>query len=175
MQVELPYDINSEAGILATLIQNPEFILHSEVLSPSYFYKKENGAIYWAIQELYQKGIDKIDEFNITTQINTNKGVKNIVESYSKDFIKELTTNSEHVARNTKEEYQEIVNRVITLSFKRDTYNKLNYFQSQCLDDKVDLNQLNLTIMNDIDKLASQYIMQDRIPMYNKNIYQITT
>ena len=173
MQIESVYDINAEMGVLCTLIQNPEFILHSEILSPSYFHKKENGAVYWAIQELYQKGIDKIDEFNITTQINTNKGVKGLVESYSKDFIKELTTNSEYVARNTKEEYQEIVNRVVTLSFKRDTYNKLSYFQSQCLDDNVDLNQLNLTIMNDIDKLASQYITQDKIPMYNKDIYTI--
>lgn len=173
MQIESVYDINAETGIICTLIQNPDFILHSETLSPSYFYKKENGAIYWAIQELYKKGIDKIDEFNITTQINTNKGVKNIVESYSKDFIKELVSNSEYVARGTKEEYQEIANRLITLSFKRDTYNKLKYFQNQCLDENIDLNKLNLTIMNDIDTLASQYIMQDRIPMYNKNIYEI--
>ncbi|HZK00202.1 MAG TPA: DnaB-like helicase N-terminal domain-containing protein, partial [Tissierellaceae bacterium] len=169
MQIELPFDINAETGVICTLVHNPDFILHSETLTPSYFYKKENGAIYWAIQELYQKGIDKIDEFNITTQINTNKGVKNIIESYSKDFVKELISNSEYVARGTKEEYQEVANRVTTLSFKRDTYNKLKYFQAQCLDDNIDLNQLNLTIMNDVDKLASQYIMKDRIPMYNKN------
>lgn len=173
MQIEDVWDINSEAGILATLVQNPEFILHSETLTPSYFYKKENGAIYWAIQQLYQKGIDKIDEFNIATQINTSKGVKNLVESYNKNFVKELIGNSEYVARATKEEYQEIANRVITLSFKRDTYNKLKFFQTQCLDESIDLNQLNLTIMNDIDKLASEYITQDRIPMYNKNIYDI--
>jgi len=95
-RIEDVYDISAETGVLCTLIQNPDFILHSETLSPSYFYKKENGAIYWAIQELYKKGIDKIDEFNITTQINTNKGVKNIIESYSKDFIKELVDNSKY-------------------------------------------------------------------------------
>lgn len=173
MPVELPYDINAETGIICTLIHNPEFILHSETLSPSYFYKKENGAIYWAIQQLYQKGIDKIDEFNLTTQINSNTGVKNLVESYDKDFIRTIIENSEFVARSTKEEYQEIVNSVITLSFKRDVYDKLKYFESKCLDENVDLNQLNLTIMNDIDKLASQYITQDKIPMYNKNIYNI--
>lgn len=170
---ELPYDINSETGVLCTLIHNPEFILHSETLSPSYFYKKENGAIYWAIQQLYQKGIDKIDEFNLATQINSDTGVKNLVESYSKTFIKDLVENSEFVARSTTEEYQQIVNAIITLSFKRDVYNKMKYFESKCLDENVDLNQLNLTIMNDIDKLASQYVTQDKIPMYNKNIYKI--
>ena len=167
------YDISAEAGTIATIIQKPEMILHSETLSPSYFYKKENGAIYWAIQQLYQKGIDKIDEFNITTQINSNKGVKNTIESYKKDFIKELFENSQYIARNTKEEYQEIVNKVVTLSFKRDVYRKLKYFQSQCLDDNVDLNRLNLTIMNDIDNLAAQYVTQNEIPMYNEEIYNI--
>ncbi len=173
MSVELPYDITAETGVLCTLIQNPEFILHSESLSPSYFYKKENGSIYWAIQELYKKNITQIDEFNITTQINSNKGVKNIVESYSEDFIKELIENSKFIARVTKKEYLEVANRVITLSFKRDTYNKLSYFQSLCLNKDIDLNQLNLTIMNDIDELATQYITQDKIPMYNKDIYNI--
>lgn len=173
MQIESVYDISAEAGILCTLIHNPEFILHSESLTPSYFYKKENGAIYWAIQELYKKGIDRIDEYNLTTQINSDKGVKNLIESYNKNFIKDLVQDSEFVARNTKEEYQEIVNTVITLSFKRDVYKKLKHFEKQCLDENVDLNQLNLSIMNDIDKLASQYVTQDKIPMYNKNIYEI--
>jgi len=173
LQINDKYDISAEAGVIATIIQNPEMVLHSETLLPSYFYKKENGAIYWAIQQLYQKGIDKIDEFNITTQINSNKGVKNTIESYKKDFIKELFENSQYIARNTKEEYQEIVNKVVTLSFKRDVYRKLKYFQSQCLDDNIDLNQLNLTIMNDIDDLAAQYVTQNEIPMYNKEIYNI--
>ncbi len=172
-RVEDVYDINSETGVLCTLIQNPDFILHSETLSPSYFYKKENGAIYWAIQELYQKGINIIDEFNISTQINSNKGIKNIVESYSKDFVKELIENARFVARTTKKEYLELANRIITLSFKRDVYNKLAYFQTQSLNENINLNQLNLTIANDIDKLASQYITQDKIPMYNKNIHKI--
>ena len=170
---ELPHDINSEAGIICTLIHKPEFILHSENLSPSYFYKKENGAIYWAIQQLYQDNIDVIDEFNLTTKINSNKGVKNLIESVSKDFIRDIIDNSAYIARSSIEEYKNLVDIVITLSFKRDVYNKLKYFESQCLNESVDLNQLNLTIVNDIDNLASQYVTHDKIPMYNKNIYEI--
>ena len=146
---------------------------YSDELLPSYFYKEENRAIYWAIQRLYEKGITKIDKFNLETQINSDPNYKTIIEKYSSDFISELIEHSEFVARSTKEEYIEIVNRVITLSFKRDLYKKLKYFESQCLDDKVNLNQLNLAIMNDIDKLVSEYVTQDKIPMYNKNIYNI--
>mgnify|MGYP000533377533 CR=1 FL=1 len=173
MQRELPYDINAETGIICTLIHNPEFIVYSDALLPSYFYKSENGAIYWAIQQLYQKGITKIDKFNLETQINSDSRYKKIIESYDKNFINELVENSEFVARSTKEEYIEIVNRVITLSFKRDLYKKLKQFEHQCLDDKINLNQLNLNMINDIDSLASEYVTQDRIPMYNKNIYNI--
>lgn len=172
-KIDSVYDINAETGVLCTLIHNPDFILHSETLTPSYFYKKENGSIYWAIQQLYQKGIDRIDEFNLTTQINSNIGVKNIVESHNQNFIRDLVEDSEFVSRNSKEEYQEIVNTVVTLSFKRDVYKKLKHFENQCLDENTDLNQLNLSIMDDIDKLASQYVTQDNIPMYNENIYNI--
>jgi len=170
---KLPHDISAEAGIVCTLIHKPEFILHSENLSPSYFYLKENGAIYWAIQQLYQDGIDIIDEFNITTKINSDKGVKNLIESVSKDFIKDIIEKSTYIARNSIEEYKNLTDIVVSLSFKRSVYNKLKHFQSMCLDDKVDLNQLNLSIANDIDSLTSQYITQDNIPMYNKNIYDI--
>lgn len=167
------HDIQSESGVLATLITNPDFILHSESLTASHFAKKENGAIYWAIHELYEKGIDKIDEFNMTTQINSNKGVKKIIDDQRSDFLKELFDNALYVARNTKEEYLELASRVTQLSFKRDTHRLLSQFQNMCLDDSVDLNQLNLAIMNDVDKLATQYVTQDRIPMYTKQVHNI--
>lgn len=173
MPIEKNYDINAETGVICTLIHNPEFMAYSDGLLPSYFYKEENRAIYWAIQQLYDKGIIQVDKFNIETQINSNPEYKTIIEKYSSDFIGELVEHSEFVARSTKEEYKEIVNRVITLSFKRDLYKKLKYFESQCLDDKTNLNQLNLTIMNEIDSLASEYVTQDKIPMYNQNIYDI--
>ncbi len=170
---ELPHNVSAEAGVICTLIHNPEFILHSENLSPSYFYFKENGAIYWAIQQLYQDGIDVIDEFNITTKINSNKGIKSHIESVSKDFIGDIIEKSTYIARNSIEEYKNLTDIVVNLSFKRSVYNKLKYFQNMCLDDGVNLNQLNLSIANDIDDLASQYITQDKIPMYNKNIFDI--
>jgi len=31
-------DINSEAGIIATLIKHPDYLLYSETLQPNHFY-----------------------------------------------------------------------------------------------------------------------------------------
>lgn len=173
MPLDNIYDINAETGVICTLIHRPDFMAYSDGLLPSYFYKEENGVIYWAIQQLFDKGITKIDKFNLEAQINSNPGYKAIIEKYHNDFISELVEHSEFVARSTKEEYMQIINRVITLSFKRDLYKKLKYFESQCLDDKTDLNKLNLIVVNEIDRLASEYITQDKIPMYNQNIYDI--
>ena len=50
-------DIQSESGVIGTLIYHPEFILHTDYLLPSYFYGVENGCIYWAIQDLYKNGV----------------------------------------------------------------------------------------------------------------------
>ena len=172
-KIELPYDINSESGIICTLIHNPEYAIHSEHLTPSYFYKKENGAIYWAIQELFKKGIDKIDEFNLNTQINSNKGVKNIVESVQKDFLSELVNMSEFVARHTLEEYRELVNKVVSLSFRRELYKKLKYFEGICINTEEDLNQLNMKIIDDLDKIATKYISKEEIPLYKDVIDDI--
>ena len=42
-------DTQAEAGVIATLVHHPEFILQSDYLKAGYFYHKENGCIYWAI------------------------------------------------------------------------------------------------------------------------------
>ena len=49
-------------------------LYYIESLSPLIF-KKENGSIYWAIQS-YTKRNKYNREFNISTQINSNKGIK---------------------------------------------------------------------------------------------------
>jgi replicative DNA helicase len=168
---ELAYDIAAESGVISTLLQHPEFILHSEYLKPGYFYKKENGCIYWAIQELYKAGIDKIDTFNLTTQINSNKGVKNIIDSLNIPSIQEFIDLSKNIARDTTEEYIKITNIVVTLSYKRDLYKKILNYENMCLDEKQDnLNVLNTYIYDDLNKLAEQYVVTENIKLFGDEI-----
>ena len=137
MAEPLPYDIQAESGIIATLIYKPEFVLHTEYLKPEYFFIKENQCFYWAIQSLYKEDkVDKIDTFNLTAKINSNKGVKNIIDKLNLNNVQELVDLSKNVARDTVEEYKLLVNRVLALSFKRELYRKLQFFQGKCLDEK---------------------------------------
>jgi replicative DNA helicase len=170
MTDNLPYDIQAESGIVATLIYIPEFVLHSEYLKPEYFFIKENQCIYWAIQSLYKDDkVDKIDTFNLTTKINSNKGVRNIIEKLNINSIQELIDLSKNVARDTIEEYKLLVNRVVSLSFKRDLYKKLQYFEGKCLDEKEDnLSHLSTLIYNDLNILAEKYITNNEIKTFGE-------
>lgn len=167
----LPHDTLAESGIIATLIRHPSYILHSEYLKPSYFYQKEMGAYYWAISELYKQGIDKIDTFNLVTMLNSNKGVKNIIESSNIRSVQEFIELSSDIVRNSVEEYLVLVNKVVSLSFKRDLYNKLINYENLCLDEKItDLNLLNKKIFDDLTNLSQQYITDNNIRIFGEMI-----
>ena len=90
LDISLISDNQAEAGVIATLVYHPEFILHTDYLRASYFYNVENGCIYWAIQELYKNGVDTIDAINITNMLNSNKAVKKKIEEYNLTDMQEF-------------------------------------------------------------------------------------
>lgn len=61
--------VESEAGIIATLIHHPEFSYYSEQLLPNHFTNEENRYIYQAICSLARDGITTIDPYNITGKL----------------------------------------------------------------------------------------------------------
>lgn len=79
-ELEKLSDTQAEAGIIATLVYHPDFILHSDVLKAGYFYHKDNGCLYWAIDELIKAGVDNIDAFNISNSNETYGAPKEQLE-----------------------------------------------------------------------------------------------
>ena len=171
----LPYDIQAESGIIATLIHIPEYVLHSEHLKPEYFYVQENKCFYWAIWSLYTEDkVDKIDSFNLMTKISSNTGVKNIINSLNLGSVQEFIDLSTNVARDTVEEYKLLVGRVVALSFKRDLYKKLQIFSNKALDEKEDnLGKLSNLIYGDLSALGEKYIVNENIRMFGDVIDDI--
>lgn len=82
-------DNQAEAGVISTLFIHPEFILQTDYLKPEYFYHKDNACIYWAIQQLYQHGVDKIDAVNLTNMINSRA----VLRSYWNHIIWRICSN----------------------------------------------------------------------------------
>jgi len=169
-----PHDINAESTVICTIIQKPEFVLYSEYLKAKYFYDKQKGAIYWAINDLFQEGITKIDDINLMNKINSNKNVKNLFGEFNSDIILELIELSTTMARNTVEEYKIAVKHIIALSFKRVLYKELKGFENKCLDESlVDLNQLNVEIYDILDNMAIEYTADDKIQLFSDVIDEI--
>ena len=109
-------DNQAESGVISTLVYHPEFILHSDYLKAGYFFNQDNGCIYWAISELYKKGIDNIDAFNISNMLASNKAVQNTINKYNLPSIQEYIDLCSETARHTLEEYKLLAQTVVTLS-----------------------------------------------------------
>ena len=105
-------DAGAEGSAIATLIYHPEFILQTDYLKARFFYNVENGCIYWAIQELYKKGVETIDAINLTNMLNSNMAVKKKIEEYNLSDMREFITMAQYAARHTLEEYKLLANWV---------------------------------------------------------------
>lgn len=171
VQIEMPRDINAEKGIICTLIMYPNFILQADNLKAKHFYDIQNGTLYWAIQELINKGIEKIDDLNLLTQINSNAATRRTMGNNLEQHLTDLVTKSELLTRSTIEEYKNLVNRVIALGFKRNLYREIKKIESNCLtNESDDIADLNIKLMDTINSLAVDYITDNKIEDFSNRI-----
>lgn len=166
-------DIQSESGIIGTLIYHPEFILHTDHLLPGYFYGVENGCIYWAIQDLYKSGITNIDAYNISSKIQSHNGVQRTIDKYNLPSVQEFMELYKETARHTIEEYKMLADNVVTLAFKRDLVKTLNQLSANCFNPEFDLEKLNNNVYSELDALTQKYITSNEIHTLGNDIDDI--
>lgn len=156
---ELPYDTAAESGVICTVIMYPEYIFESATLKENHFYDKKNGVLFWAVQELVAKGIVKIDEENILTEIKADKDKASIMGGDIENQLIELVENVSIIARSSVQDYKSLVNRVVGLGFKRELYQEIKKIENRCLTDSTnDISKINSDIIQVIDGLAVKYI-----------------
>lgn len=165
-------DIQAEAGVVATLMYHPEFILHTDYLKAGYFYDRFNGCIYWAVTELYKSGVDRIDVMNIENMLNSNSAVKRTVASYHMN-IQEFIDMAKYASRDTIEEYKLLVNTVVVYAFKRDLVKETNQIQSSCFNDDIDLATLQQMLNNKVNGLLEKYLTTEDIRTLGDKIDEI--
>lgn len=166
-------DNQAEAGVIATLVYHPEFILHTDYLKPGYFYNVENGCLYWAIQELYKNGVETIDAINLTNMLNSNKAVKKKIEQHNLINIQEFINISQYACRHTLEEYKLLVKNVVTMAYKRDLNKAAAEIQSACVNSEFDLSKLNSLTNKKISQLTEQYITSKEIELFGNSVDNI--
>lgn len=168
-------DTKAEAGVIATLVHHPEFILQSEYLKAGYFYHKENGCIYWAIDELFKSGVKTIDAYNIENQLRSNEAVKRKLDDINMPDMDDFIEMCGDVARDSVEEYNLLVAQIVTLSFKRDLYKLFERMKKRIIEVPMNLNELSGDVYSQLEKLTSKYIFDNRSLRFGekvKDIYQ---
>jgi len=158
--------LDSESGIIASLIHNPEFSFYSEHLLPNHFTNKGNRCVYTAICELARSGITTIDPYNIIEVLNSSEATRRYADELSVDSLQELMEMSSVLARRTVEEYRLAVSNVLDAAFRRDTFQRLEECQALCLDRSKE--NIEQRIYEVIDDVMVEFSTANDIPPYEE-------
>ena len=82
--------IESEAGVVASLIKNPDLYFYAEELQPKHFLNDENRIVFTGIVELAKRNIKNVDPYNIVEALNSNEKTAYLAKNISIDQLKEM-------------------------------------------------------------------------------------
>lgn len=160
-----PEDLNrieSEAGIIATLIHHPDFAFHSEFLTPEHFSSPQNKILYNALSGMACEQIQTIDTYGIQEYIKRND-VAN-VDVIPKESIDELIAMSAVLARHSLKDYKILVSNVYDVAFRREMLVKLEECKQILL--KPDEEDVRKRIYNEVDSVMTSYSYGDELEMF---------
>lgn len=164
MKAEDISSIDSEAGIIASLIHRPELIFYSEHLLPNHFTKQDNSYVYTAICNLVKKGIMTVDPYNILESLESSESTRGYTNELTVEKLNELMDMSDVLARDTVEEYKMLVSNVLDAAFRRDTFQKLKECQELCCN-RSETN-VEQKIYDIIDEVMMEFSTANEIPTY---------
>ena len=151
-------DNSAEAGVIASIIYHPEFLLSDNNLAPRFFYNEENQILFWGINELVNSGVTTIDPMNLRNVLCSNAAVQKKSDNYGLTNLQEYINLARAAARGTYEEYKLLANTVISLAFRRDLCNLSVSIGKECFNEKLSLDDLNDYVNNGISKIAEKFI-----------------
>lgn len=164
IKVEDINSLDSESGIIASLIHHPEFTFYSEHLLPNHFTNRDNQYVYLAIQLIAQKGITVVDPYNIIEVLSSSETTRKYANELSIDKLQELMDMSDVLVRNSVEEYRVLVDNVLDAAFRRDTFQRLKECQALCYDRSKE--NVEQKIYDIIDDVISEYTAVNEVPQY---------
>ena len=158
MNISELVDNSAEGTVIASIIYHPEYLLSDNNLQPRFFYNDDNRMWYWAVNELVQKGVTKIDALNLKNMISTNSGCRKILDEYGLTNIQNFIDLAASAVRGTYEEYKLQANTVISLAFRRELCQLSKELGKECFNLDITLDDLNDFVNNGISKIAEKFI-----------------
>lgn len=159
----------AEAGIIATVIQNPNFVDYSENLKHTYFTDELNRVIYWAVVNLRRKNVERVDEISLRFQMDAIPEGKEVLDRCGEKAIREIVENSPLISR-TKDEYVEFVTRVQDLAEKRELYKKLSMYANLIEQDKVVAGDVVRELNSTTNEIHNSYIDDSDLYIFTNHV-----
>lgn len=156
--------IDSEAGVVASLVYHPEFSFYSENLLPNHFFNKENKYIYVAICNMAQRGISCIDSYGIIQALQSKESTAQYAEEITVAQLNDFLDSSENLARHTVEDYMLCVDNVIDAAFRRDTLQTLKKCEAICFNESV--KNIEQHIYKAMDDVMMEFSAANEVPPY---------
>ena len=156
--------VESESGVLASLIQNPELVFYSEFLKPKDFSNLENQAVYAAIQNIAPMGIQNVDAYIIMESLKSSEGSRRYEKYVDLERLKEFVEMSPAIARHDVEEYMLLVHNVMDAALRRETLQKLQECEKYCTD--LGVTDLEQRIYGAIDDVMMEFSTANEIPQF---------
>ena len=156
--------MESEAGIIASLIHHPEWTFYSEQLLPNHFTNEDNKCVYVAICDLARRGISTVDPYNILEDLQASDATRKYADYLTVEKLQELIDMSEVLARGSVEEYKLLVSNVMDAAFRRDMFQMLREGQALCYNR--DIENIEQKIYNIIDGVMTEYSTAAEVPQF---------
>lgn len=167
-------NVEAEAGVIASVLMNPELTFHSEQLKPHYFTNPQNAYLYYAVCELAKKGMDKVDTYDIINLLNMKKGTKHVGEDFSAlitvQSLQESFENARLIARAEPEAYMTVVEAVMDTAFRRNTYQKLVECEHLCFNSECKNIEHEITSL--LDNVILEFSATNEVPQYKDVVDQ---
>lgn len=171
MQYDDIKSIESESGIIASLIHHPEYSFYSEYLLPNHFSDRENQCVYAAICQLAQRNINTIDAYNILEALSSEDAMRKIAETITVDKLQELINMSDILARHSVEEYKLLVDIVWDMARRRGLCQRLKDCEALCYD--TELENFSQKVYENIDDVMTEFSYSDEIPVFGNVVDDI--
>lgn len=163
-------DVKAESGVIGTLIENPGFIEHFDVLKPNHFSDKLNQCLYWGIKELTIKGIKNIDAYNLNQVLSGQKGIAKVMDELNVPNLEDSLNLYAMIARDSLEEYLALASKVVEFAFKRELYIKLDHMGRFCFEQNMDLEALSNKVYDELDGLTESFIVSEKVNVIGNKV-----
>lgn len=160
-------NVESEAGVIASIILDPSLTFFSEQLMPNHFSNTQNAYVYYAVCKLARQGIEKIDAYNINNILNSNCATREMAgktAELSIQALNDLIDTAKLIARDSVEEYKLLVSNVLDAAFRRDTYNKLVECERLCFNSSE--HDIEQRIYSALDDVMMEFATTNEVPQY---------